>query len=68
MRHTCHRRINRIGRIFGGAAIATAVLFSMTGYFNGSGQTLFVMFQGLFQTLLLRLPMSYYMSIQTDAI
>ena len=37
-------------------------------HFNGSGQTLFVMFQGLFQTLLLRLPMSYYMSIQTDAI
>ena len=37
------------------------------GYFNGSGKTLFVMFQGLFQTLLIRLPMSYYMSIQPNA-
>lgn len=26
-----------------------------------------VMFQGLFQTLLVRLPMSYYMSIHPDA-
>lgn len=39
----------------------------MMGYFNSSGRTLFVMFQGLFQTLLIRLPMSYYMSIQPDA-
>ena len=47
--------------------IVTAVLFSMVGYFNGNNQTLWVMFQGLFQTLLVRLPMSYYMSIQPDA-
>ena len=47
--------------------LLTAILFSMMGYFNGSGRTLFVMFQGLFQTLLIRLPMSYYMSIQPDA-
>ena len=47
--------------------LATAVLFSMMGYFNGTGQTLFVMVQGLFQTLLIRLPMSYYMSIQPNA-
>ena len=45
----------------------TAVLFSMIGYFNGSNHTVWVMFQGLFQTLLVRLPMSYYMSIQPDA-
>ena len=47
--------------------IVTAILFSMVGYFNGNNQTLWVMFQGLFQTLLVRLPMSYYMSIQPDA-
>ena len=42
-------------------------MFSMVGYFNGNNQTLWVMFQGLFQTLLVRLPMSYYMSIQPAA-
>lgn len=47
--------------------ILTAIMFSMVGYFNGNNQTLWVMFQGLFQTLLVRLPMSYYMSIQPDA-
>ena len=45
----------------------TAVLFSMVGYFNGNNQTVWVMIQGLIQTLLVRLPMSYYMSIQPDA-
>ena len=39
----------------------------MIGYFNGNSQTLWVMLQGLFQTLLVRLPLAYYMSIQPDA-
>lgn len=47
--------------------IVTAVLFSLVGYFNGHDQTLWVMVQGLIQTLLVRLPLSYYMSIQPDA-
>ncbi len=47
--------------------LATAVLFSMIGYFNGTNKTLWVMAQGLFQTLLVRLPLAYYMSIQPDA-
>ena len=47
--------------------ILTAILFSMIGYFNGSGKTVFVMAQGLFQTLLVRLPMAYIMSIQSNA-
>lgn len=47
--------------------ILTAILFSMIGYFNGSGKTVFVMAQGLFQTLLVRLPMAYIMSIQPNA-
>ena len=52
---------------FAPETIVTAVLFSMVGYFNGNDQTLWVMIQGLVQTLLVRLPMSYYMSIQPDA-
>lgn len=52
---------------FAPETIATAVLFSMVGYFNGHDKTLWVMTQGLTQTLLVRLPMAYYMSIQPDA-
>lgn len=47
--------------------IVTAVLFSMVGYFNGHDRTVWVMAQGLTQTLLVRLPLAYYMSIQPDA-
>ena len=47
--------------------IVTSILFSFIGYFNGHSQTLFVMIQGLSQTFLVRLPMSYIMSIQPDA-
>ena len=35
--------------------LVTAVLFSMIGYFNGHDQTLWVMIQGLIQTLLVGL-------------
>ena len=47
--------------------ILTAVLFSMIGYFNGTNRTIWVMTQGLIQTLLVRLPLAYFMSIQPDA-
>ena len=47
--------------------IVTAVLFSMIGYFNGNNKTVWVMTQGLIQTLLVRLPFAYFMSIQPDA-
>ena len=47
--------------------ILTAVLFSMIGYFNGTNRTIWVMTQGLLQTLLVRLPLAYFMSIQPDA-
>lgn len=53
--------------VFALETILTAILFSMIGYFNGSGKTVFVMAQGLFQTLLVRLPMAYIMSIQPNA-
>ena len=52
---------------FAPETILTAVMFSMVGYFNGNNQTVWVMIQGLIQTLLVRLPLSYYMSIQPDA-
>ena len=52
---------------FAPETIVTAVLFSMVGYFNGNNQTLWVMIQGIVQTLLVRLPLSYCMSVQPDA-
>ena len=54
-------------RGFASETIVTAVLFSMIGYFNGHDKTVWVMLQGLIQTLLVRLPLAYYMSIQPDA-
>lgn len=48
-------------------AVLTSFLFSFIGYFNGHGKTMFVMMQGLLQTFLVRLPMSYIMSVQPDA-
>ena len=47
--------------------IVTAILFSMVGYFNGNNKTIWVMTQGLIQTLLVRLPLAYVMSIQPNA-
>ncbi len=52
---------------FAPETIVTAVLFSMVGYYNGSNHTLWVMIQGLVQTLLVRLPLAYVMSIQPNA-
>ena len=52
---------------FAPETIVTAILFSMVGYFNGNDKTLWVMIQGLIQTLLVRLPLAYFMSIQPDA-
>ena len=52
---------------FAPEAVVTCILFSFMGYFNGHSQTLFVMIQGLAQTFLVRLPMSYLMSVQPDA-
>lgn len=52
---------------FAPETIATAVLFSMVGYFNGNQKTVWVMVQGLVQTLLVRLPLAYFMSIQPNA-
>ncbi|MCM1135969.1 MAG: MATE family efflux transporter [Clostridium sp.] len=52
---------------FAPEAIVTAILFSFIGYFNGHSKTLFVMLQGIAQTFIVRLPMSYFMSIRPNA-
>ncbi len=52
---------------FAPEAVVTCILFSFIGYYNGHSQTLFVMLQGIAQTFLVRLPLSYIMSIQKDA-
>ena len=52
---------------FAPETLVTAVLFSMVGYFNGNDKTVWVMVQGLIQTLLVRLPMAYFMSVQPNA-
>ena len=52
---------------FAPETIVTAVTFSMLGYFNGNNKTVWVMVQGLIQTLLVRLPFAYIMSIQPNA-
>lgn len=52
---------------FSPEAVVTCILFSYLGYFNGHSKALFVMIQGLIQTFLIRLPISYIMSIQPDA-
>jgi putative MATE family efflux protein len=48
-------------------AVVTAVLFSFIGYYNGHEQTFFVLIQSVSQTFLVRLPMSYIMSIRPNA-
>ena len=52
---------------FAPETFVTAVLFSMVGYYNGNDKTVWVMTQGLIQTLLVRLPFAYFMSIQPHA-
>ncbi len=44
-----------------------AFTFCFLGYFNGREHTLFVMAQGLFSAFLVRIPLSYFFSIQPNA-
>jgi len=54
-------------RGFAPEAVVTCILFSFMGYFNGHSRSMFVMLQGVAQSILVRLPMAYIMSIQPDA-
>ena len=47
-------------------AMLTSFLFCFIGYFNGCGRTLFVMIQGLIGAFLVRIPVSYLMSISAE--
>ena len=51
---------------FAPEAVLTSILFSFMGYFNGHMKSNFVMIQGIAQSFLLRLPISYIMSIQEN--
>lgn len=42
--------------------LLVSFLFCFMGYFNGCGQTLFVMIQGLLAAFLIRIPFSYFAS------
>lgn len=54
-------------RGFSPESVVTCILFCFLGYFNGHSKSLFVLVQGLMQTFLVRLPVSYVMSIQPNA-
>lgn len=54
-------------RGFAPEAAITCILFSFMGYFNGYSRAAFVMVQGLAQSFLIRLPMSYVVSIRPNA-
>lgn len=47
-------------------SFVTSIMFSYIGYFNGHGKTFWVMLQGLLQSFIVRLPFSYFMSIQPN--
>lgn len=51
-------------RGFAPEAVLTSVLFSFLGYFNGHSRSTFVMTQSIAQAFLIRLPVSYLMSIR----
>lgn len=52
---------------FAPEAVVTCILFSFMGYFNGHSRSLFVMLQGLAQSFLVRLPVSWFMSVRPNA-
>ncbi len=47
--------------------LLVSFLFCFTGYFNGCGQTAFVMLQGIIGAFCIRIPVSYLMSRQPGA-
>ncbi|RHU41509.1 hypothetical protein DXD15_14985 [Blautia sp. TF11-31AT] len=46
--------------------IFTAVFFCYIGFYNGIGMTRFVMIQGILGAFCVRVPVSYFMSIQPN--
>ncbi|MBE5866073.1 MAG: MATE family efflux transporter [Lachnospiraceae bacterium] len=52
---------------FAPEAILTCVVFSYIGFFNGHGNSMPVMFQGITASFLVRVPLSWWFSAQPDA-
>ena len=52
---------------FAPEAIITSILFSFYGYYNGHSRSAFVMVQAIIQSMLIRLPVSWYMSTRENA-
>jgi len=46
--------------------ILTCISFSLVGYFNGRGRTIFTLIQGLAQSLIVRVPVTYAMCLLPD--
>ncbi len=46
-------------------ALLVPIMFSLTGYFNGCGKTIFVMIQAVTSALLIRVPLAYMFSLIT---
>lgn len=46
--------------------LLTAIFFCYTGFYNGIGRTRFVMIQGIIGAFGVRVPVSYFMSIQPE--
>lgn len=53
-------------RGFAPEAVVTCILFSYMGYFNGHSKSVFVMAQGIAQSFIIRLPLSYVMSLNPE--
>ncbi len=52
---------------FASEAVVTCIMFSFYGYFNAHSKSVFVMLTGILQSVLVRLPVSYFMSIKENA-
>lgn len=52
---------------FAPEAILTCVVFSYIGFFNGHGNSMPVMLQGITASFLVRVPLSWWFSLQPDA-
>lgn len=52
---------------FAPEAVVTCIMFSFYGYFNAHSKSVFVMLTGILQSVLVRLPVSYFMSIKANA-
>lgn len=53
--------------IYGSDCVLVGIVFCLNGFFNGCGKTGFTMFNSLFSTFAVRVPLSYLISILPEA-